>query len=267
MRSEKGIIIPLYIYPEPSIHYTRKEAVKNGDSEHHGAYDWQTLITYKKKYPDVPVVTIVNPENGPGKITDPILQNAYAELKNAGITIVGYISTKYAGMASTIGLPQYPIKNIKSDIDSWYRFYPMIDGIFFDEMARGFDVSVQAYYAEIRNYARLFNADLIIMNPGLSINHRWYDEKIADIFITWEKDSYPTITDAVTDSEYSQQAGNEVVKRWCLVMGKKFKRHEVKWILKAHYDWLYVTPFPLEPNPWDKLDSVTLQKLFRILVG
>jgi len=49
-------------------------------------------------------------------------------------------------------------------------------------------------------------------------------------------------------------------------MGRKFRRHEVKWILKPYYDWLYVTPTPLEPNPWNVLDTETLRKLFRILV-
>ncbi|NQT61148.1 MAG: hypothetical protein HQ557_19445 [Bacteroidetes bacterium] len=266
MKTNRGIIIPLYIYPDPYIQYTRDDASKIGDIDHHGAYDWQNLIACKKKYPKVPVIAVINPESGPGKEIDPILKKAFATLKDAGITIVGYVSTKYAGMASAISLPKYPIINIKRDIESWYRFYPMIDGIFFDEMARGFDPRVQSYYTEIRDFARSYRADLIVMNPGLSINHRWYDDKIADIFVTWEKDSYPTTAEAVTDSDYSQHASDDGAERGCLVIGNKFKKHNVKWILKTHYDWIYVTPYPLDPNPWDKLDVETLKKLFRVLV-
>ena len=262
---KKGIIIPLYIYPDPYIQYTRDEAEKSGDMEHHGAYDWHNLIALREKFPKVPVIAIINPESGPGEEVDPVFKKAFLALKDAGITIIGYVSTKYAGMTSAISLPQYQIINIKRDVDSWYRFYPMIDGIFFDEMARGFDPKVQNYYAELRDYAKSFNSGLVVMNPGLSINHRWYDNNIADIFITWEKDSYPTTTEAVADADYSQQDTDEGPERGCLVLGVKFKKHDVKWILKTHYDWIFVTPFPLDPNPWDKLDPDTLKKLFRIV--
>ncbi len=265
MMTNKGIIIPLYIYPEPYIQFTKDEAVKSGDMDHHGVYDWHNLIECRKKYPKVSVIAIVNPASGPGKEMDPVFKKAFLALTEAGITIIGYVSTKYAGMASAISLPQYPIINIKQDVESWYRFYPMIDGIFFDEMARGFDPKVQSYYAEIKDYAKSFRSGLVVMNPGLSINHRWYDNNIADIFITWEKDSYPTTTEAVTDSDYSQQDSENGPERGCLVIGKKFKKHDVKWILKTHYDWMFITPFPLDPNPWDKLDIDTLKKLFRIL--
>ena len=112
MMTNKGIIIPLYIYPEPYIQFTRAEAEKIADSEHHGVYDWHNLIECRKKYPKVPVIAIVNPASGPGKEMVPILKKAFLALKDADITIIGYVSTKYAGMASGISLPQYPIIHI-----------------------------------------------------------------------------------------------------------------------------------------------------------
>jgi hypothetical protein len=269
-KDKKGIIIPLYSYPEPSMSYTRNKALKEGDKKHHGVFEWHTVLNLHQKYPHVPVIVIINPDSGPGELFEQRYKVGAIALKEAGITVVGYVSTKYAGMSSSIGLPQYPLSAVKEDIDLWYRYYPMIDGLFFDEMAKGFDPEVLNYYARIRDLARSRGAGKIIMNPGSYINHRWYKHAVADLFITWERDAYPVIADMITEYDFDKRQSNDFSalrspERGCLIIGQKIKSYSVKWVLKPYFDWIYITPKPLEPNPWDRVDPAALEKLFRLL--
>lgn len=258
MGERKGLIIPLYCYPGDE----GEHRVPSNKSEVAGKTAWDVVISCKRRYPDLPMVVIVNPDSGPGEGRDRNYTTAITELSQAGITVIGYISTAYAGTARAHGFPFKRVETVQQEIDLWLTQYPLLDGFFFDEMARGFDQSVMAFYRQISNHARGRGATCVVMNPGLSVNHYWYESCIADIFITWEKDFYPELMDAMSDKDYAKpvrRCEGKVPQRGCLVMGSPFKRSIVRNRIRAFYDWFYVTPKALQPNPWDAIDPKSLE--------
>lgn len=256
----KGVIVPLYSYPGPSLEYTRE---KHGEGTHYGIYDWHLAAQMKKQFPQLNLIAIVNPDSGPGSGEDALFTKGIEFLQDAGVIVVGYVSTKYAGMNASIGQAKHPASLVKKDLQKWYSFYPRIDGIFFDEMARGFDPSIIEYYHSLSRIARSRNA-LIIMNPGTSIDFRWFKRNVADIFITWERDYYPQIEEIFPNEEEQRLVHESGVETGCLVMGNPYNRHTVKWVLKPHFDWIYVTPEPLDPDPWKRIDPQVMQRLCRL---
>lgn len=74
------------------------------------------------------VVAIANPNSGPGTAQQAQYTNAIANVKRNGGKAFGYVHTGYMTGTPTMAA-------IEADIDSWFNWYPAIDGIFLDEMA------------------------------------------------------------------------------------------------------------------------------------
>lgn len=87
--STTGVIVPLYAYPGPM---------------------WQGLIQAKQAHPSVPVIAIINPDNGPGSWQDPTILQGVRSLQAAGITVVGYVYTQYAARS---------LSSVESDINAY----------------------------------------------------------------------------------------------------------------------------------------------------
>lgn len=269
MGAVKGVIIPLYCYPAydteetgPSVAGQVRGRKDRATSEVRGRGAWDLVISMKKRDPSLPIIAIVNPASGPGEGRDRNYTDAITSLTDADITVIGYLSTSYAGTAKVLGFPFRRVETIQEEIDLWYEHYPMISGFFFDEMARGFDQTVIAYYRQISNYAKGRGAACIVMNPGMPVNHYWYESCFADIYITWEKEFYPELMDAMSDKDYARpvkRCEGRVPQRGCLVMGTPFKRSIVRNRIRPFYDWFYITPKDLNPNPWSAIDGKTLE--------
>ena len=102
------LLVPAYFYP-----------AGKGDKE------WERLLAAPQ---EAGVVAIVNPASGPGRRVDANYTNVLKQTKKSKVTLIGYVSTSY-GKRKT--------EEVKADVDQWVRFYPGIQGIFFDEQASG----------------------------------------------------------------------------------------------------------------------------------
>ena len=102
------LLVPAYFYP-----------AGKGDKE------WERLLAAPQ---EAGVVAIVNPASGPGRRVDANYTNVLKQAKKSKVTLIGYVSTSY-GKRKT--------EEVKADVDQWVRFYPGIQGIFFDEQASG----------------------------------------------------------------------------------------------------------------------------------
>ena len=132
------LLVPAYFYP----------GVKGMD-------EWKRLAKAAK---DVPIVAIANPASGPGQRQDPAYVAALKLAQDAGVTVIGYVSTSYA---------KRELADVKADIDGWLKLYPSIDGFFFDEQASGKE-SVP-FYQTVAAHARERRKEtncLIVTNPG-----------------------------------------------------------------------------------------------------
>jgi hypothetical protein len=184
-----GIIIPMYIYPG-SI-YTNA--------------DYNQLIDLKKKYHSVPVYVILNPASGPGTVQDGNYSVAIQRLQGAGIKVLGYIDTAYAGRS---------LAAAEADVDQWKNLYPGIDGIFYDQMTNDGNAAHIAYFKDLTTYIHLKGFYPSIGNPGTTTIGDYFDNDCADIIMTWENSVYPSESDLKGDFsggnasyDYSRRAG------------------------------------------------------------
>jgi len=131
-----GVIIPLYSYPGAA---------------------WDAIIQAKNAYPSVPIVAVINPNNGPGAAQDPNYVTWINNLRAAGVTVLGYVWTHYAARG---------LSSIESDIGAYKSWYG-VSGIFFDEMSSA--PGHESYYSTLNNYAQSLGLVLTVGNPGASV--------------------------------------------------------------------------------------------------
>jgi hypothetical protein len=125
---------------------------------------------------------IANPASGPGTQADPTYTKAIADAHAAHQTVIGYVDTLYG---------QRPIAQTQADVDTWYTFYPALDGIFYDECSA--DAStIPGYYAPIHDYVKAKSgARVVVVNPGTMVDEAFM--ATADVVVTFE-DTYASYT-------------------------------------------------------------------------
>lgn len=132
------LLVPAYFYPDGK-----------------GLDEWKRMVRAAK---DVPIVAIANPASGAGARVDPSYTSVLDLARKAGITVIGYVSTRYGKRSEA---------EVRADIDRWVQFYPGVDGFFFDEQASGKETV--PYYEAIARYVQQKQADrggLVVTNPG-----------------------------------------------------------------------------------------------------
>jgi Spherulation-specific family 4 len=148
--------VPAYFYP-------------NGP----GLREWNRLIVAARV---VPIVAIVNPASGPGDQVDNHFAAVLPRAREAGITIVGYISTRYT---------HKKLLAVKREVDTFLKFYPDLQGFHFDEQtsdARGVD-----YYAELYHYVhKCIPESLVLTNPGSSCEPEYAARPASDAICLFE---------------------------------------------------------------------------------
>jgi Spherulation-specific family 4 len=132
-QSSTGLIVPLYGYPSAT---------------------WTTLAQQKLANPSVPIVAVINPSNGPGTAQDPNFVSGIQTLKSAGITVIGYTDTSYAGS---------PLSSVESAILGYKTLYGL-SGVYLDEMSNV--PGHESYYSTLTQYADSIGMSLVIGNPG-----------------------------------------------------------------------------------------------------
>ena len=155
-----GIMIPLYTYPGGT---------------------WDQVIAAKTAHPSVPIVAIINPNNGPGSARDSIYASGIQELQSAGVVVIGYVYTLYGSRSASA---------VNADIDRYDSFYPQIQGIFFDEMTN--TVGDENYYRNLSNYAKSVGFSFTVGNPGTDIISSYVGT--MDNIIIYETGGLPSLS-------------------------------------------------------------------------
>lgn len=209
-----GIMVPLYTYP--------------GET-------WDTVIETKNDHPDVPIAAIVNPASGPGGSRDSNYVSGIEELKDAGVIVLGYVSTAYMGRS---------LDAVKGDIDKWASWYD-VDGIFFDEQTNW--SGGESYYIQAGDYAESKDLDFTVGNPGANSIPSYLST--VDVVLIYESPGLPNLNnyDDTWESYDNDQLG---------MIPFSVDSLPADWIKDAteFIGWLYVTNDNL-PNPWDSLPS------------
>ena len=210
--STTGIIIPLYTYP--------------GNT-------WESVISIKTNFPEVPILAIINPNSGPGETKDTNYESGIKDMRDAGIKVIGYTWTNF-----TIR----DIADVYSDIDQYKKWYDQ-DGVFLDEMSN--IAGNEKYYSNITSYANIQNFPYSVGNPGTSTLPSYIDT--VDNIIIYERAG---IANIFSFDEWISIYPKENFS----VLSYDVPTLDNDFVLEAtnHVGYLYLTNDILS-NPWDSL--------------
>jgi hypothetical protein len=110
----------------------------------------------KKAHPNVPIYVIANIDSNPGTAPETIFQTYIKDLQNAGVIVLGYISSNYATT---------PIATMKTQILEWHDWYKT-NGIMIDTMNNTASQTDYSYYADLTAYAKTLGMNYTLGNPG-----------------------------------------------------------------------------------------------------
>ncbi len=223
------ILIPLYSYPtwyNPS------------------TYTWSDIAAATSK---VPIAAIINPKNGPdGEPPNQDYARGLEDLKQANVTILGYVFTQYGDR---------PIGEVKQDIDLYNDYYNL-NGIFLDETASSADQL--NYYQDIYEYIKTkTNLDLVVLNPGTHIEQGYLARPAADIAVIFEDNSQAWIKYQPLSYLSSYEPGHFASLIHSVPDAATMKSH-IDRAVARQIGYIYVTddsPTNPDRDPWNNLPS------------
>lgn len=151
-----GLLVPAYFDP-------------SADSA-----DWNRMCSAATQ---VPLIAVMNPDNGPGQQRDVNYLSANINLDLCGGSTIGYVHTRYG---------KRPLAQVKRDVRRYFDWYQP-DGIFIDEMPSTATPSNLEYYKALARYIRLIYPQAIIVgNPGTGFSESFAKAGVADLFVDEE---------------------------------------------------------------------------------
>ncbi len=216
------ILVPAYFYPSRD-----------------GMTAWKEVLAAAS---ESPIVAIVNPGSGPGRRVDGNYEEVFRLAKTSKATLIGYVTLSYA---------KRPAAEIKTEIDTWIKFYPEIDGIFFDEQPSAGEHAAFAGECFAHAAAKIDKA-LIVSNPGTRCAREYAELPQKPVIVLYERgtglDKYdpPAWTKEFAADRFSVLLYNVKSKD---AVQQAFRDAAVKGI-----GYFYVTDAEGR-NPWNRLPT------------
>lgn len=217
------LLVPAYFYPSGN-----------------GAKEWDKLLAAADR---AAIVAIVNPASGPGRRVDPNYTTVLEKgAKAKRLTLIGYVSTSYA---------KRPLEEVKADVDQWLKFYPGIQGIFFDEQPS--DAEQVDYYATLYKHVReTHKLQLVITNPGTICAEVYASKPAADAVCLFEGPQ-PFDTAKLPGWRTKYDAHRAAVLSYQIDAVESMQRL-IASAAERHLGYCYITD-DSGNNPWDRLPT------------
>src|SRR5438445_7723542 len=158
--SSSGVVIPLYTYPTDG--------------------SWAASLQAKNAHPNVPIIAIINPSDGPGGSSDSNYVQGVKNFQAAGIIVIGYVATGYAS---------HGMSDLDAQISRYKNWYS-VNGIFFDEMAN--NQGNENYYSTLNTYVKSLGMTMTMGNPGTSVPNSYIGT--LDSLCIFEQGGLPTLS-------------------------------------------------------------------------
>lgn len=237
-----GLLVPLYMSPTAP------------DGNTHTTY-WQDLINAKNTYSNVPVIAVVNPDNGPNSTTpaaiDPAYTSGMTNLTKAGILVLGYVYTCHGqrpltgpNTASQCATRTDSSTGPEDDINTWYSLYgSLLSGTFLDQMDSqncGPAPYSGSYYSTITTFAHNKGLNIVIGNPGCNTTSTYVGT--VDTMTPYESSGLPTqsYVASLTTGQFSSTSPSQ----WGILaynVAKSSLSQSYVSSLEGDTGWLYVT--------------------------
>ena len=201
---------------------------------------WTELNEAAKR---VPLIAIMNPNNGPGTSSSSSYVTAINSLRQSGGRVIGYVYSSYTAR---------PLANVQADIDRYFSFYN-IDGIFIDEMTNDSTAAHVDYYEALYQYIKGKNpAWIVVGNPGINASAAYLTRPTVDTLVTFENNSgYET---NVPDVWTKTQAPTAISHLCYAVADATTMTNYVNIAVSRNAGHIYVTD-DSGSNPWDRLPT------------
>lgn len=234
---------------------------------------WDALVNVHNLHPRVPMLAIVNPNNGPcfdgSTCSGPSAAyvSGITKLKNAGITVQGYVSTHYCARPLNSTYTGFqntsPPYYVEGYVDHWFAFYPNIDGIMFDEMQNtepytcqtSGSVDVRTYYNNLKDYVHNKGGTIVSANPGAAVPSDFVGK--VDGMHIYESSGTPSLGTLSTRTFYPSydKSNFSYISYGVNSLDTTFEKSSATYV-----GWLFITPDTL-PNPYDTLPPYLLQEV------
>ncbi|MCR4264473.1 MAG: endo alpha-1,4 polygalactosaminidase [Candidatus Roizmanbacteria bacterium] len=211
------IIIPAYFYPNPTTL-------------------WEQSIA---SAPTVDMM-IVNPASGPGTSVDQNYVAVISDLRQAGITPLGYVTSSYATRT---------ISTIQSEIDQWQNMYG-ITNIFIDEVTS--NAANIAFHQTLYDYIKTNDPNaVVVINPGTTVAEGYVNA--ADVISIFEGDM-STYQSFQMPSWINNYPASKFLHLVYSVPNATSMQTVVNLSRERNAGYVYITNDVLSPgHPWDTL--------------
>lgn len=197
-----------------------------------------------RKYPDVPFIAIINPNSGPGTITDGNYSGMIDILHGAGVRVIGYVDS--ANTTITVSA-------LETTITTWSNLYTRMDGIFVDNMQASAPATDIPYYVAVTDFCHANGFDTVVLNPGTSVLQEYY--ACGDILVTGEHSSYQSYSTLYTGNFYEGSSSINVLPEQNALISYNVPFNAPDILLMAMMArWIFVTDAPTS-NPYDVLPT------------
>jgi hypothetical protein len=159
-----GVAIPLYNYPDST---------------------WTTIVNVHAEYPNVPIIAVVNPDNGPGSSEDPTFLAGIKQLQAGGVTVLGYVD-----LLTNCECSVNPLSAVENEVSEYWSWYHT-NGIMFDDFNNGFTYSPSTY-SSLSSYVKSLGMTYTMGNPGTSVSDS-YIGTLSNLCI-YESNGYPSLS-------------------------------------------------------------------------
>ena len=194
-------------------------------------------------------LAIINPDSGPGASQNQDYVDQVTQAKSAGMNVIGYVSTSYAGTQDHTRT----LAAVERDIDTYYRWYPDIDGIFVDEVSTDCN-KASSYYKPLYDYIKQKGeAVIVVLNPGTNISQCYMD--VGDIIVNFD-DTYANYVNWSPSPWVQKYPASHF---WQIVAGVSSANmsQAIAYSKSRNAGWIYMTneagsnPFASLPSYWD----------------
>src|SRR5437773_403188 len=227
--SNSGIVIPLYTYPTDG--------------------SWAASLQAKKAHPNVPIIAIINPSDGPGGASDSNYVQGVKNFQAAGIIVIGYVATGYAS---------HGMSDLDAQISRYKNWYS-VNGIFFDEMAN--NQGNENYYSTLNTYVKSLGMTYTMGNPGTTTLKSYVGT--LDSVILHASAGPPSLSYPASATFYPSHSKSNF---GFLAYSVPSLDTSFETSTSTYVQWMYITNDGLS-NPWDTLPSYFMNEVAALDAG
>ena len=227
--SSSGVVIPLYTYPTDG--------------------SWAASLQAKKAHPNVPIIAIINPSDGPGGASDSNYVQGVKNFQAAGIIVIGYVATGYAS---------HGMSDLDAQISRYKNWYS-VNGIFFDEMAN--NQGNENYYSTLNTYVKSLGMTYTMGNPGTTTLKSYVGT--LDSIIIYESAGTPSLSYPASATFYPSYSKSNF---GFLAYSVPSLDTSFETSTSTYVQWMYITNDGLS-NPWDTLPSYFMNEVAALDAG